>query len=317
MWRPLAFLKKSLAHRAAFVVSVHIAALGLAVFAAPAQASLQSISDDELATVHARDGFAFNLQGFSLNGSLSLRLGSSTDASGVSLNNISLSRSDDTANTYTDPYQLTLVQRGGGLPDKVVLSEPLNAQGLILWQFAADLELTDANSNTFKAGALLLQNLRSSGTTLEIAPNADADVQGIALGLGLRLDLGALTLRPRGRLDTTLIDDPTTAEQFTLRGLHLGAATADGQQLSPTGLWQLSSLSNQPLLINTVTAADGSTALHLNIAWPSAGQTAPVGSVLIDNISFKSDVGGNVDLGSSRIGGVQIQYLDIKLKSGR
>nr|WP_295081308.1 hypothetical protein [uncultured Roseateles sp.] len=301
------------AARAAVVASATLALL----CGGMAQAGLQNISDADLSSVHARDGFAFNLRGFSLDGSLTLRLGSSSDASGLSLGNISLSRSDDPANTFSDPYQLSISQRGAGLPDKLTLSGPLNSLGLLRWQFAADLSLQDAAASNFQAGALLLQDLRSSGLSLDLAPNADPDVQGIAFGLSLKLDLGALSLRPRGRSDTTLLDAPGAPEQFSLRGLHLGAANSTATGLSGAA-WRLADLDQQPLLLNTLAAPDGSGGvIHLNLAWPSAAQPAPVGSMIIDNISFKSDIGGNVDLGSSRIGGMQIQYLDIKLKGGR
>jgi hypothetical protein len=45
---------------------------------------------------------------------------------------------------------------------------------------------------------------------------------------------------------------------------------------------------------------------------------AAAGTLQIGNISFRSDAGGtvapNVDLGSSRIGSIQLQYLDIKFR---
>jgi len=284
-------------------------------------AALQGLPDQELAHVHGRDGFAFNLRGFSLDGSLSLRLGDSLGG-GLSLGNISLSRSDDLGNTFADPYQLTLLQRSEGQTDRVSLSGPLNSLGLLRWQFAADLSLIDSSAvaaggqlNRFQAGALLLQDLRSYGMRLDLAPNPDPETQGIAFGLSLRLDLGALTLRPRGRDNISLLDSPGAPEQFSLKGLHLAAATADMQVGSQA--WSLANLDSQPLLLNTVANADGSASLHLNLAWPTAGQQAPTGSLSVDNIAFKSDVGGNLDLGSSRIGGLQIQYLDIKLKAGR
>jgi hypothetical protein len=57
--------------------------------------------------------------------------------------------------------------------------------------------------------------------------------------------------------------------------------------------------------------------LHIGIDWPDArygnGQ-ASAGSIVVDNISFVSPGQPTVDLGSSRIGSVQIQYLDIKFK---
>jgi hypothetical protein len=286
----------------------HVAAILMAVllFAGTAHA-LTQISDDELARVQGRDGFAFNLRGFALAGPLTLRLGAA-DGSGLSLSNFALSRSDDLAATFSDPYQLSLIKGPAGMPDRVVLSEPLNLNGALSWQFAADLSLIDKNNSVapnFNAGALLLQDLRSYGGTLSLAPSADPNEQGIAFGLGLRLDVGALLLRPRGRADT--------AEQFSLSGIHLAAATADGQL--GNSLWRIADLDRQPLLLNAISTPESGGYLHLNLAWPTQGQ-APTGSLLIDNIAFKSDLGPSLDLGSSRIGSMQIQYLDVRLKTG-
>ncbi len=289
-----------------------LALLGF-VFASAAQA-LTPISDDELARVQGRDGFAFNLRGFALQGPLTLRLGSA-DGSGLALSNLALSRSDDLAATFSDPYQLSLIKGPAGMPDRVVLSEPLNLNGRLSWQFAADLSLIDKNSAApnFSAGAVVLQDLRSYGGSLSLAPNADPNEQGIAFGLGLRLDVGALLLRPRGRGDTALFDSPASPEQFGLRGIHLAAATADGQLGNSP--WRLADLDRQPLLLNTISTPEAGSFLHLNLAWPTQGP-APAGSLLIDNISFKSDVGPSLDLGSSRIGSMQLQYLDVRLKAG-
>jgi hypothetical protein len=286
----------------------HVAAILMAVllFAGTAHA-LTQISDDELARVQGRDGFAFNLRGFALAGPLTLRLGAA-DGSGLSLSNFALSRSDDLAATFSDPYQLSLIKGPAGMPDRVVLSEPLNLNGALSWQFAADLSLVDKRNSTapeFNAGALLLQDLRSYGGSLSLAPSADPNEQGIAFGLGLRLDVGAVLLRPRGRADT--------AEQFSLRGIHIAAATADGQL--GNSLWRIADLDRQPLLLNTISTPETGSFLHLNLAWPNQGQ-APAGSLWIDNIAFKSDVGPSLDLGSSRIGSMQIQYLDVRLKAG-
>ncbi|MCV2351012.1 hypothetical protein [Paucibacter sp. Y2R2-4] len=278
--------------------------------------ALTPISDEELAHVQGRDGFAFNLRGFALQGPLTLRLGSA-EGSGLSLSNFALSRADDLAATYADPYVLSLLKGPAGMPDRVSLSEPLNALGRLTWQFAADLSLIDkrsgASSETFNAGALLIQDLRSYGGSLSIAPNADPVEQGIAFGLGLRLDAGAVLLRPRGRGDTTLFDSPAAPEQFSLRGLHLaGASAAGGLSDQP---WRLADLDRQRLLLNAITTPEGNSFLHLNLAWPSAGPAA-AGSLVIDNISFKSDLGPSLDLGSSRIGSMQIQYLDVRVKTG-
>ncbi|HJV96330.1 MAG TPA: hypothetical protein VJ608_09855, partial [Albitalea sp.] len=105
--------------------------------AAGLAAALEPLADSELAAVRGADGLAFNLQNFSLSGPLTLTY---TNPSGSSLwfSNLSLSRSDDPDATFSDPYLLKVASRGGGLADVIRLSEPLNANGLLKWQFAAD-----------------------------------------------------------------------------------------------------------------------------------------------------------------------------------
>ncbi|MFT3858047.1 MAG: hypothetical protein QM742_11315 [Aquabacterium sp.] len=102
------------------------------------------------------------------------------------------------------------------------------------------------------------------------------------------------------------MDDPSVTEQFTLSGIHIGAA--DG---SP---WAIVDVTWQPGIFNAITDENGQSFMHLGIDWSSHPDGAPVGRVLIDNISFKSDVTGNLNLGSSRIGGIQLQYLDVKFR---
>ena len=288
-------------------------ALATLLFMAQAQA-LTPIADAELSSVHGRDGIAFNLFGFGLSGNLNLSITNGL-GSGITLGSLALSRSDDFSTLYSDPYTLTLSPRSNGLPDMVNITEPLNAAGALKWQFAADLTLMDS-SNLFNAGALLVQDWVSRGGTIDISASPDANVEGIVLGLGLRLDVGAVTLRARGRGDTSLLNDPASPSQLSLQGLHIAGATSDGQ-LDPAKPWQMADVSNQPLMLNAITDSAGSSYIHLNLAWPSGGQAAPSGSLLIDNISFKSDVGANMDLGSSRIGSMQIQYLDVRLRAGR
>jgi len=279
--------------------------------------ALTPISDDELASVHGRDGIAFNLLGFSLGGpNLSVTFSSSKgDANpfALTLSDISMSRSDDPTSTYSDPYTLTLTQRGNGMSDVITLTDPQNAQGLLKWQFAANFSLYDGNT-TFNGGGLLVQNLQSYGNSVSIASSSDPNAQGIELGLQLQFNVGALSLRPNGQGNTSLLNDPNQPEQLSFQGIHLAAATANGTL--GTTPWALANVTNQPLTVNTVTNADGSASLHMNLAWPSAGYTAPAGSLAIDDINFASAAGPSMDLGSSHIGSMQIQYLDIKFRTG-
>jgi hypothetical protein len=264
------------------------------------------MDDEQLAGVSGRDGLAFNLVGFSLSGPLTLTY-TAPDGASLSLGNLSLSRSDDPGATFSDPYRLRVLSRGDGLADVIQLSEPANANGLLKWQFAADWRVA-ADGVDLPGGALVIRDLVSRAGSLALTTPAEPGVEGVAFGLGLQLEIGQLALRARGRTDET--------EQLQLSGIRVGAAGADGSWLGRP--WQLADATNQPGIFNAVTDASGVSSLHLGIGWPTAATGAPIGSVVIDNIAFRSASlpGGQMDLGSSRIGTVQLQYLDVKLRGG-
>ena len=250
--------------------------------------AMQPLADTELASVHGRDGLAFNLQNFSLSGPLTLTYTAPGESGGsLWLGNLSLSRSDDAASTFSDPYTLRVLSRGAGLADVIRLGEPLNASGLLKWQFAADWGV-NASGIDFQGGALVVQDLVTRGGSVTLTTPATPGVEGIAFGLALRADIGNLTLRPRGRDDAS--------EQWRLSGIHLGAAG----------------------IVNAITDANGTSMLHIGIGWPTTAAGAPLASLVVDSLVFKSDSlpGGMLDLGSSRIGTMQIQYLDVKLRAG-
>lgn len=267
--------------------------------------SLQTLEDEALSQVSGQDGLAFNLRGFAMNGPLTLTY-TSPEAGNPSLwiGNFYLSRSDDLDATFSDPYRLNIYSRLG-MADYIELSNPLNANGLLKWQFAADFGV-NANGSALDGGALILQDLAIYGGGLSITTPADPGVQGVAFGLALRADIGNLILRPRGRDDVSVANPDTVAEQLSLTGIHLG--TPDGKP------WALADVTWQPGIFNAITDADGQSYLHLGIDWSSHPQGAPVGSLVVDNISFKSDVTGNLNLGASRISTIQLQYLDIKFR---
>ena len=270
--------------------------------------AMQPLADTELASVHGRDGLAFNLQNFSLSGPLTLTYTAPGESGGsLWLGNLSLSSSDDAASTFSDPYTLRVLSRGAGLADVIRLGEPLNASGLLKWQFAADWGV-NASGIDFQGGALVVQDLVTRGGSVTLTTPATPGVEGIAFGLALRADVGNLTLRPRGRDDTT--------EQWSLSGIHLGAANEDGVLLGTP--WAIADATNQPGIVNAITDANGTSMLHIGIGWPTTAAGAPLASLVVDSIVFKSDSlpGGMLDLGSSRIGTMQIQYLDVKLRAG-
>jgi hypothetical protein len=274
-----------------------------------------ALGDEELATVRGADGIAFNLHNFSIVSSptdpLSLTYLSPNGVS-LTLSGLDLSRSDD-ANQFADPYELSLVTRPG-LPDMISLSFPLNTLGQQAWSLTSDFSNCDAFSGgtctgtNFLGGTLQIGGLTMKGGGLDIAPSALTDTQGIAFGLGTQLDIASLTVYSHGRTASDTID---TSDALTLTGIHLADA-------STGGAWMLADIDKHPGLLNAQTDATGSY-LHLQIGWPTTADPVPAATLTISNISFVSTVGGatsTTNLGSASIASMQINYADIKLRTG-
>lgn len=300
----------------AFASRALLCAAALAGGTLAAASQMQPLADEELSGVRGSDGLAFNLRDFSLTGPLTLTYTSpGPSPTKLWLGNFSLSRSDDPAATFSDPYTLRVISRGGGLADVIRLTEPANVNGALKWQFAADWG-TNANGIDFNGGALVVQDLVTRGGSLTLTTPATPGVEGIAFGLALQADIGSLILRPRGRDDVTQADPATVTEQLRFSGIKLGAANDSGVLLGTP--WAIADATTQPGIFNAVTDSSGNSFLHIGIGWPTTAAGAPIGGISIDSIVFKSDTlpGGQMDLGSSRIGTIQLQYLDVKLKPG-
>jgi len=280
--------------------------------------ALRALDDDELSGVRGADAIAFNLQNFSLTSSLARPLTLtylSPGGSSLTLGGLDLSRSDD-ADPFADPYLLSLRSRTGGLPDVIALDFPINAAGNQKWQLTADFAHCDAvtagacTGSLFQGGTLQVQDLTMKGGGLYVSPSTIADTQGIAFGLGTQLDIGSLSVYPRGRDAAGVID---SGDKLVLQGIHLADATTGGA-------WSLADLDKHPGLINAATDATGSY-LHVQIGWPSTSDAVPAGALRVDNIAFTT-AGLNgaaatvTNLGAASIASLQINYLDVKFRTG-
>jgi len=271
--------------------------------------TLMPLDDRELSTVSGRDGVSFDFSNFSLSGDARITYTMPAPATAsLWLGHPYMARSDDAKREFTDPYRLDIFQRTG-LADYFNIAFPANPDGTARWQFAFDFGI-NADGVDFQGGTLIFKDLVFYGGGLQMSTPVDGD--GTAFGLGLRLDIGNLLLRPRARDDIAVADPATVGEQLNLRGIHLGAVGADGAWLNTP--WQIAEVTTQPGIFNAVTDASGNSRLHIGIGWPTGPDGAPWGGLVVDNVTFKSDVTGTLDLGSSRIGAMQIQFLDIKLR---
>jgi hypothetical protein len=271
--------------------------------------AMQPLNDAALSGVQGRDGLSFDLSNFALSGDarFSYYAPAPSNAS-IYVANPYLARSDDTAAGFSDPYRLDVMHGAPGMADFVSLAFPANANGNARWQLAYDWGV-DADGIGFAGGSTVFKDVVLQGGGLQWSTPRNGD--GIAFGAALKMDIGNVLLRPRGRDDIGTAEPASVTEQMNLRGVHLGAVAADGTPLNTP--WRVADVAAQPGVLNAVTDASGNARLHFGIDWPDANGAAP-GTLRIDNISFRSDVTGNLDLGASRIGSMQIQYMDIKVR---
>jgi len=298
--------------------SVKLLVLATCAMGLQTATAMTPLADADLQAVRGA-GIAFNLQNFSLTGDLSVTYRGKTGQH-IELNKLTLSRSDDAAATFTDPYTFDLYARPG-LSDVVRWTAPQNVNGLLRWQFATDWKV-GTETGVFDGGAFVVQDLRNYGNRFEIASPSVAGTEAVIWGAAIRTDIGNMLIRPRGRDDITNADAPGATNQLRFQGIHISDAI---DSASP---WVLADVTSQPGIFNAVTEA-GQSYLHLGIGWNTdLDIETRAGRVLIDNISFKNDKTSYIDpvtlapasvlnLGVSSIGSMQIQYLDIKMHAGR
>ena len=301
-----------------------LAALACApVRAEPARAgkpAMKSLADDELSEVRGADGISFNLSNFSLTSDATNPLSLtylSPNGSSLTLSRLDLSRTDD-ADGFADPYSLTLRQRTG-LPDVIAIDFPLNTAGNQAWSLTADFANCDAvtsgtcTGTNFLGGTLQVSGLTMKGGGLYLAPTILANTEGIAFGLGTQLDIASLAVYSHGRTAGDTTDTIDKSDALLLTGIHLADASTGGAR-------SLADVTTHPGLINAMTDSAGSY-LHLQVGWPTTSDPVPAAAIRIDNISFVTTTGTGspvtTNLGSASIASLQLNYVDIKLRTGQ
>jgi len=263
--------------------------LALGCMSACARATdLHALDDAALSEVRGRDGVSFAI---GLNANVgNVTLGVSDPASGpasIGLNNVTVS--GVVAGT------LDLTGATSGSPAFVSWAFPNVGLSNTL-QFGFDLLVT-ANGTSLGSG-VQLQNVALTGSGMQLTPNPQG---GVTFGAALNLGIGNILLQPNGR--------GVTNGQLDISGVVIGAAGSNG-----SAPWILANINSQPGVLNVVTDAGGTPNLQWGTGWPSTPGSAPAGSLQVGNITFTTPE-GNVNLGSSSIGSMQIQYLNVRFKS--
>lgn len=261
---------------------------------------LRPLNDSALSEVRGRDGVSFDLNGYSLNGDLRVTY-TRLDGASIWAANPSAARSDS-AVPFSDPYRFDIVRSTNGLADVAQFSLPQNAGGEQKWQLAYDFGV-NADGINRDGGAIVVSDLAFYGGGWQFSTPRTQD--GLALGVALRMDIGQWALRPNGRA--------SSGGQLALDNIRIGATDDNGNFTGQP--WVIADVARQPAVVNAQADENGPH-LHFSIGLPDAqfgtGQAAS-GGIEIGKISFTAP-SGNVDLGSSRIGNIQINYLDIKFR---
>jgi len=268
---------------------------------APAMADgLRPLNDKALADVRGGDGVSFDLSGFAMSGDLRVTY-TRPDGASIWAGSPSASRSDS-AVPFSDPYRFDIVRSNNGLADVAQFGLPQNANGEQKWQLAYDFGVS-ADGIDRDGGAIVISDLALYGGGWQFSTPRTQD--GLALGLALRMDVGQWALRPNGRSNT--------GGQMALDNIRIGATGDNGNFTGQP--WVIADVARQPAMVSAQSDENGPR-LHFTIGLPDAqfgsGQAAS-GGIEIGKISFIAP-SGNVDLGSSRIGNIQINYLDIKFR---
>jgi hypothetical protein len=255
-------------------------------------ADMQPLSDEVLSDIRGGDGISF-LANLNIT-SNAFTLGVSDTAGNpatLAFNNIAI----------TGPAAWTLDVVGGGASSDFVnfgipaigFSNPLS--------MSFDLAVT-ANGSTFGTG-VSFQNMLFNGSSLQLTPNT---VSGVNFGLGLNMAVGNVLLQPNGV--------GNTSGQMSFSGITVGAATTGAPNSVGIAPWVIADLVAQPGIFAAAVDSGGNPYIEIGIGWPTGPTPAASGSIQINDIKFATP-SGNVDLGASSIGSMQIQYLNIKLKS--
>jgi hypothetical protein len=262
---------------------------------------MEPLPDSALAKIGGRDGMSFNLSNFAMAGNTVLRYHTPDGRGSIGIGSLSASRSDNLDAPFADPYRLDVISRGPGRADIVNIAMPQNLLGREAWQMAFDFDVEDGGIKV-QGGSVILKDLIYYGGGMQWSTPAVGE--GLAFGLSTRMEIGSLALQPNGR--------NAVGEAMVLSNVRIGAATEDGS--APVAPWRLADVSSQAGIFNTRTDDAGNARLHIGINWPEAGATAAAGTLQIGNIGFRSETSANVDLGSSRIGSIQLQFLDIRFR---
>lgn len=256
-----------------------------------AAGAAQALDDSVLSEVQGRDGVSFA-------SNLNVKVGSSSYTVDNNLGQPTSLIHSNVVTTGLYAFKLDISPGGVGAPDVLTWSYPEITSNKPLG-IAYDLSV-NADGLTLGTG-VTLQNVLLGGSSMQLSSSS---LGGMAFGMANKLNITSMLLQPNGR--------GNTAGQMGFTGVNeLGAI--DIRSAVTGNAWVLADLVKQPGQFNILADAGGDR-IQIGIDFPKVGE-ADEGRLNIGNISFTPISGAPVNLGSSSIGSMQIQHLNIKFRA--
>lgn len=241
-------------------------------------AGLKVLSEEDLSKEVGRDGLSFAT-------SLQVDVGSYVftpyDAAALRHENITV------RGTFLSEFDVFQSSVGGADIGSWSVPESSNASPL---QIEYDL-VVSADGRSLGT-AVTYKDFVPKGSKFEFSTGPSG---GVDLGWATKLSIGQLLLSPNGRTDT--------AGQMEISGIKVEGSETPG---SP---WVIANLKTQSGKFRLPVGSDGESRLNLGVDWP-VGADAATGRLSIDKVAFSN----GTNLGSSSIGSMQIQYMNIKFR---
>lgn len=293
----------------------------------------------------------------------------------IEYSNFSISRTDPAIaeNIFADPYQIQIEKipvilgwteadltaygfdSQNPTEEVIRLLNPKNVDGTVKWDMTYDWKVVTGDRKDgvvdpanpkveHYMGARIVDDLVIRGGGLSLAPalaknQSVGDARGIAFGLDLNIEIGALILRPRGRDDVDRFDQDGVmtyaATEMALKGIKIGAANGDKTGVDQSKVWTVADVIMQPGILNAYTDANGKPVLRMGIEWHRgrvgngtateyedpldlAAFKGQVGAFSVDQILIKGGTAAAPvvkDLGGLSVGGMEIRYLDVVFRN--
>lgn len=241
-------------------------------------AGLKVLSEEDLSKEVGRDGISFAT---AVNMDIGSYVFTPYDAAALRHENITV------RGTFLSEFDVFQGSPGG--PDIGTWSIP-EANNISPLQIEYDL-VVSANGRSLGT-AVTYKDFSPKGSAFQFTTGPSG---GVDLGWTTKLSIGQLLFSPNGR--------KSTDGQMAINGISVESSEVAGAG------WVIADLKTQSGKFRLPVDSSGETRLNLGVDWP-VGADARTGKLTINEVAFSN----GTNLGSSSIGSMQIQYMNIKFR---